>query len=434
MNNKTPLIALFFEFHKSLLSRDFIIDYFVDAELVDKETALRTKMIKPGKLYTENNKTYVVTEATSKTEIRHSREIFLPEDYKLDFYYRFNLQPGMIENHNESPIETTLGVFILNQILLVNPFGATIPYVNGLWNVGKIEKEIARLTIAGKITPAQIYQYVNNAHHIGGLNDFCVPALSERCITSNDEVSKFRDNLLLQYKDQLDDPNITLMIENACIELDRKLMAGDDCTGFLISDKSYDVQRKRMFIMMGLIPSFGDDIAGFNFSQTNLNDGWKMDELPTLSNDTRRGSYDRGTSTALGGAESKILGRNFQDSAITENDCGSKRGVSVYITQDNLSSYTYRTAIIGDKLLLLTPDNIHNYINKTITIRSARYCQTKNGYCYTCMDSRFKEMGIKLLNVQPINIGSVLVTQRMKSMHGTKVSTLEMSDLNNFIY
>ncbi len=434
MNIKSPLIELFFEFSNSILSRDFIIDYFVDAELVDKETAISTKMIHPGKLFTDNGKTFVVTEATSKTVIRNVREIHLPSDYKLDFYYRFMLHPGMIANYNEDPIETTFGVFILNRIVLVDPFKDAIPYVNGLWNIGKIENEIARLTINGTIKPEQVYKYTNNVHHIGCLNDFCVPALSEKCITSNAVVSAKRDELLEKYKDQLDDPKIMIMIEDTCIALDRELMKGDICTGFLITDKAYDVQRKRMFIMLGLMESFGDDVQTFDFGKTNLNDGWNKDEIPLIANDIRQGSYGRAIATRDSGAEAKMLNRNFQDSKIVEDDCGTKQGIITDITDSNKSTYLYRHIVENNKLILLTENNIDKYVGKPVVVRCARYCKSKDGYCYTCMDYRFKTMGIELLNSNPAAISSVLTTMSLKKMHGSKIATFQIDSLNEALF
>lgn len=434
MNIKSPLIDLFFEFSNSILSRDFIIDYFVDAELVDKETAIHTKMIHPGKLFTEQGKIFVVTEAESKTAIRNVREIHLPADYKLDFYHRFSLQPGMIENHRESVIETTFGVFILNKIALVDPFGDIIPYVNGLWNIGKIENEIARLTVSGVIKPEQVYKYTNNVHHLGCLNDFCVPALSEKCITSNAVVSAKRDELFEKYKDQLDDPKIMLLIEDTCIALDRELMKGDVSTGFLISDKAYDVQRKRMFIMLGLMESFGDDVQTFDFGKTNLNDGWNKDEIPLIANDIRRGSYGRAISTRDSGAEAKMLNRNFQDSKIIDDDCGTKQGIITDITDSNKSAYLYRHIVERNKLILLTENTIDQYVGKQVTMRCARYCKSKDGYCYTCMDYRFKSMGIELVNSQPSAISSVLTSMSLKKMHGSKIATFQIDSLNEALF
>ena len=211
-------------------------------------------------------------------------------------------------------------------------------------------------------------------------------------------------------------------------------MKGDVCTGFLITDKAYDVQRKRMFIMLGLMESFGDDVQTFNFGKTNLNDGWNKDEIPLIANDIRKGSYGRAIATRDSGAEAKMLQRNFQDSKIIEDDCGTKLGILTDITSDNKSSYLYRHIVENNKLVLLTENNIEQYIGKRVTMRCARYCQSKNNYCYTCMDYRFKSMGIELLNSNPSAISSTLTSMSLKKMHGSKISTFEINTLNDALF
>jgi hypothetical protein len=425
---RSALLPLIIKYRESLASRDIVIDYFVEAAYMTEEEAIARRVIRPGKLFTKSLRLFVVTE-------EHNGRIISSEEVsgiatKLSFYDRFTLETGMIPNFVGEPVETTLGVFLLNNNTLVKAFGDKIPYVNGKWNVKKIEAKIAEEVIAGNIKPEQVNRYVDYIHFLSGFNDFCVPALSEKAITANDIVTKRRDELLAQYKDQMNDPNVVLMIENELIALDKSLMEGDVSSGFLINGKNFDVQRKRMFLMMGLLESFGDETEGFNASTTNLNDGWKEGEMPILSNDIRRGSYSRAIATAKGGAETKMLGRNFQDSTIVMDDCGTTRGLSVVLTKDRVRFFMYRTIIENDQLILLTPDIINGYIGKTIVVRSPMYCVAKDGYCYTCMDSRFRTIGVKLLNITPIQISSALVTAALRSMHGSKVDVHTINDLS----
>ena len=531
---QSPLLDLIIKYKDGLLSRDFIIDYFVDSEFQTKEEAIKSRAIKPGKLYIDrlslkgiidfpkeehvsllkrlhDNKdivttrvsaelgkyhvgdklsttlspniflivtdvkrfsniadhpfhtiltksqkdlissygdfdvirlkqstsgselVYVVTEAESPTKIKDAHYVLVDKNHKLSFYHRFTLKKGMIENYDGPDVETTLGVFLLNQNCLVAPFYSAIPYVNGYWDIGKIEADIAKAVIAGKITTQQVMSYTNNTYNLSSLNDFCVPALSEKAITANPEVNKLRAELFAKYKDQLNDPNIMIKIEETLIALDKKLLKGDMSNGFMIQGKNYNVHRKRMFLMMGLVESFGDEVTSYRFSKTNLNDGWDLNELDVLANDIRRGSYDRAKSTALGGVETKMLGRNFQDSAIISDDCETKRGLHIHLTKDNSRSFIYRNIIEGDKLITLTEENIHNYIGKDIVVRSPMYCNTQNGYCYTCMDTRFKAVGVKLLNIHPIGISSELVNLALKSMHGKKIDLININNLNDHL-
>ena len=433
MNPTSPLFPLLIKYKAGLVSRDFIIDYFGDAQLMSEEEVIKMKIVRPGKLFIRNGKPYVVTQAESNHQIHSADQLNLPQHYKLNFYDRFTLENGMIENYTGKGVETTLGVFLLNYVALVKAFNNAIPYTNGQWDIDKIEDDIAEVVISGKVEPQQALDYITYVYSLSSLNDLCVPALSVKGITANPEVNALRTTLFTEYKDRLNDPNVMMLIEDKLISLDKELLKGDVSNGFMIDSKNYNVHRKRMFLTLGLVESFGDAETTFNFVKTNLNDGWDTKELDVLANDIRRGSYDRAKSTALGGAESKMLGRNFQDSEIVADDCGTHRGLLVDLNTHNSKKFLYRNIIVGDELVALTPDNIGKYIDKQVLLRSPMYCQSKDGYCYNCMDTRFKNIGIKLLNIYPIGIGSALVSASLKSMHGRKLTLLSISDLNQML-
>ena len=433
MSIKSPLFPLMIKYQAGLISRDFVLDYIGDAVLMTKDEAIVARMIKPGKLYTDKGQPYVCTVASSDKHVDAAEKVFFSKDYKLSFYDRFTLEKGMIANHTGNNIQTTIGVFLLNYVCLVAPFGSTISYVNGKWDIEKIEDQIAELVISHKVLPKQVLKYIDNVYSLCGLNDLCVPALSEKCVTSNPAVSKRREELFKEYKDQMHDPNVMMKIEDELISMDKAALKGDSSNGFLISGKAYDVQRKRMFLMLGLVESFGDEVPSFSFGKTNLNDGWDLKEMEVIANDTRRGIYNRGTETRLGGAESKMIGRNFQEAAIVEPDCGTKRGLPVYLTKINAKSFENRNIIEKGELVKLTKDNIEKYIGKNILVRSPMYCSSMNGYCYACMDTRFEDAGIKLMNIHPLGISSTILKLSLKSMHGTKASILNIDNLNDHV-
>lgn len=428
--DKLDVIKLLIKYRESLTSRDFIIDYFVDASYMTEEETVNKKMVRLGKIFLRDDKLHLITEIVNNHTISKA-ELLPPNIPKLDFYDRFVLNQGDIENFDGAPIETTLGVYLLNYIALVKPFNDKISYVNGEWNIKKIEGSIAKLIISGDIKPKQAFDYIDYVYSLSSLNDFCVPSITEKAITANPIVTKRRNELFEQYKDQLDDPRIMIMIEEELIALDKAQFKDDDSSGFLIKDKNFDVQRKRMFIMLGLVETFGDDTPGHVFGKSNLNDGYDVSEMPIIANDIRRGSYNRAKSTALGGAESKMLGRNFQDSEIVSDDCGTKRGMKITLSNNNAKLFLYRNIIDNGKLVELNESNINDYIGKEVLIRSPMYCASMHGYCYACMDTRFKAIDVKLLNIQPIGLGTTFVTQSLKAMHGTKVSVFEINDLSS---
>lgn len=430
MNN---ILDIIFRFPKTLLSRDSIIDFFVESDLQTKEEAISSKTVRPGKLFTDHGSTFLVIEREG-TKITKVEPIALSKNFKLSFNTKFILKPGIIANHKQGGIETTIGRFLLNYVILVEPFDGVLPYMNDSpLSLSKVEKLIATSLIEGSIKPKQVYQFIDNTYFLSSLNDFLVPSITAKSITSRPEVNKLRKELLSEYKDQLDNPNVMIKIEEELIKLDKELLQGDPSNGFMISGKNYDNHRKRMFIMIGAIPAFGDDQKSLSFATTNLNDGWKLDELDLLANDTRSGSYNRAKNTQKGGVIAKTAGRRFQESRISEDDCKTNKGIQIKITKFNKEHYLYKNMISNGKLVELNPSNIDSYIGQTIEIRSPMFCHTENGYCYTCQDTRYKKIGLTLLNLAPTNIGSALLNHTMKAMHHSKVSVFELADLNQFV-
>lgn len=65
------------------------------------------------------------------------------------------------------------------------------------------------------------------------------------------------------------------------------------------------------------------------------------------------------------------------------SDCGTKRTTRVSI-RGEYSGFLYRYILVGDEFIELTPDNISQYVNKTVDMRAAFLCESNNGICNIC--------------------------------------------------
>ncbi len=407
-----------------LLKRDFIVDCFsVNTHQTLSEIPKDKLYI--GKIYREGKKVMIHLEDKDDV-VATSKQPYLTFKDELTL-------PAKTLKNNPTAIKTTLGRLVLNHALLSLPFGDIIAYVNEKWNSKVIEKQIVDALLAGKINTESVYKYVDHVYFLGNYSDFCVPALTAKSITVDKAILKKKKELMTRYKDQLDDPAVMMKIESTLIAMDKKSLEGDDSTGFMIEDKNYSTHRKRMFLNIGMVSTFGDEHAGYNFIESNLDQGWDLNEIDAIANEIRSGIYMRGKETAKGGAISKSLGRTFQESVISTTDCKTKRTIPVEITSYNKDKFVYRNIMEGSKLVELTPENIGNYVGKVIQLRSPMTCAANPGYCYTCVDTRFKLTGASILNVQVMKIGSQLMLDSMKAMHVTKVSKFELESLDEFI-
>ena len=404
-----------------LIKRDFIVDVFTKTK---HQTSNEVKKSYTGKVVSVDNKIHVTLEDGS-TEILTEQRIPM-----FSLNTKVTIGKGTLVNLG-SKVETTYGRMLINQLLLCRPFKDAIPYQNGPWNSKVVEKVMVNKVLDGSLTTESVYEYIDNVYYLSTYAPFCVPSITKKAITVDPKLLKKKDELLKKYKDELTDPAIAMAIEDELIALDKATMKGDDAERVLES-KNFDVHRKKMFFALGVTESFGDDRQSFKFGESTLDEGWKMDEIDLVSNDIRKGSYARGKETAKGGAIAKTLGRTFAESAIVIDDCRTKNTLTVNITELNKDLFLFRNIIVGSSLVELTPENIGKYVGKPIKLRSPMMCVAKGGYCYTCMDTRFKKLGIKLLNIQVLGIGSKLMLDSMKKMHYHKMTAYDLKDIDQF--
>lgn len=350
----------------------------------------------------------------------------------FDMLEKFYIEDGMIANYKGPSMLTDVGKFFINYLLFVDPFGDRIPYQNKLISAGVADTEVNKLILENKATRKEYNKYINNAFWFGEDGSIAIQTLSERALGTDPAIAKRKKELLEKYKDKLHDPIIMAKVEDELIAMDKAYIKGDVSEPFFqaVGDKAYKEQRKKMYIMVGLMTDFSKNSGDMVTVTNNMDGGYRVEDIPAVANEIRRGSYERGKSTAAGGAESKFITRAFQDIRITEEDCGTKRGKDLILTDKNKSLFIGRYLVDGT---VLTPENIDSYVNKRITIRSPMYCQCKDGLCYKCCDEIIHKAKMENIGMQSLAIADVMVTVAMKSMHASSVSTYKVQDIKDFI-
>ena len=217
--------------------------------------------------------------------------------------------------------------------------------------------------------------------------------------------------------------------------MDKDWLKGDSAQRYygVNENKSYNEYRKKMFVTMGISPSFSKDATSYDFVERSLSDGLTKNEMASISNEIRRGSYDRGIGTAKGGEQTKFIIRVFNATRVTMDDCKSKRGISVTFTLKNYRDFIDRYMLDSNgKLTLLTEDVISSYIGKTVTLRSPMYCKTPNGLCYTCVGNNFRVLDQNNIGMLAVNIGSKFTSINMKSMHFSGIKSDTLVDISKY--
>lgn len=348
----------------------------------------------------------------------------------FDFHEELVIGPGDIPNL-KSNITTTYGNLFVNYLCLVYPFGDKIDYMEGRIAIGKIEKIIesrlvddpapgANLNDPTNITVSEYIRFNEAALSLAGFTQLCVPAGSPKALMTDPKVAVRRQELLEQYKGQLNDPAIQARISDELIAMDKAWIKGDVSEGFFLKDKSFDVVRKKMYLLLGAETGFG--VHG-DLITTSLDDGWDAKDLPAMNNSLREGSFNRGAQTALGGEATKFNYRIFQNTTVVSEDCGSTLGLPVKLTKDNIDGYISSSVITAKGPVEITKENQDSFIDKEIILRSPAYCLAEApSFCAVCIGKRIASTPTAI-GTYAADVGSKFMGLFMAATHGTALKT-----------
>lgn len=348
---------------------------------------------------------------------------------------KFFIEKDDIENYQKIGEFTTYGRYIVNYFCLAEPCKDIIPYSNKIWNVSKIESEIYKKVRDGILTVEQCGRYTDNAYFLGSFGELIVPVFSEKSLTTDPKILEYRDAQYKKHAHELDDPVVCVKIEDELIAMDKNYLKGDPAMGFLgDSSKKFNLHRKRQYLTAGLFESFEKEKGKYSFIKGSLSEGWKVDSFVTLANEIRKGSYERGISTANAGVLTKYILRLFQNARIVAEDCKTKHSLFVpKLTESLAKSFIGQNIVEGNSLVSLTEQNMQSYIGKAVNIRSFMFCEQTGGYCFTCAGETFRKLNAENVGSEPLQITANLMAMSMKAMHGTKVSQFEIDDLDEFL-
>jgi len=333
-------------------------------------------------------------------------------------------------------VRTTYGDVLFNWRVLVYAFGSRFDYRVGPIKIGDIESEIAeRLKddpLPGETedeSAIYVRDYVKFGTAITDLAAFTqlfVPTPTARTYRQDPEILQERTRLLEENKDQLHNPVTVAAIQNKLVDMAREKLKGDPAEGFMLSKKTWNTAYKRMFLIHG--PEAGFDEGGdAELVVNSLNEGWDLKKLPAMINSLRAGSYYRGKLTALGGESVKFYMRVFQNTRISEHDCGSTIGLFKKVLSHNRNDHVGSYYIDKDgKPELVTYENIGSLVGQRLEFRSPMYCWTANSdFCEVCMGKHNSERPDGLSSAAS-QIGSTHMDIMMGSAHAKEIQSVRL--------
>lgn len=392
----------------------------------------------PFQLFQEDGQVVFFNPFSKEWEVLQGAE---PGIAPFRFKDKIDLEPGDLVNVKEK-VTTLVGNVMVNQTVLCYPFKDRIPFIAGEIKIGKIEDKIAELLETppedpSERDPQKIYtdelesKYYPAAFSLTGWCQLATPAATPYTIVTAPDMAKRRTALYEQYKDQLDDPAIVAKIMSELIKYDIEFQSQDPEKGFLRpGSKDFDVVRAKAYISHAIEYDF-ENRNKITVIQNPLSEQWDINKLPEMANSLIDGSFNRGAMTALGGEAAKFIGRFFMNTAIAEDDCGSRLGLEHTVTKENEEGFHW-SYFFDEKnvLTLMTPEIAAASHGKRYLFRSPLFCHTTDGnFCVKCIGKRFENTKTAL-GALATEVGSIIMGIQMSAMHGRSLK-VEKWDWNN---
>ncbi|WP_233875139.1 hypothetical protein [Paraburkholderia adhaesiva] len=348
-------------------------------------------------------------------------------------------------------VRTTYGNTLFNFLVLVYPFGDRVEFQLGRVSAAQLEEHVLKRTIdepeasadsdakrparvtgpAAKGLEAPLYtsEYVkfsNAMFQLTAFTQLCVPAVTRKTMQAAPGILELRNRLLEQNRDHLDDPAVVAGIMKELVKYDKEYLKGDEGANFLITKKSWDVVRTRLFSMMGMEAGFGD-LTRADLVKTSLAEGWDISKFPAMNDTLRAGSYKRGAETALGGELVKWLLRVSANLGVTQEDCGARLGLEMTVDEDNIYKLPGSSVVTsGGHEKIDSEEAARKYLGKKIMLRSPMFCTlAKTDYCSVCAGTRLS-LNPTALSVAISDYGSTFMGLSLGAMHGKVLETAKM--------
>ena len=345
--------------------------------------------------------------------------------------------PALTFANQPEAITTKYGNVLLNSVCILDPFGTSIDFVTGRWNIGDVDKKVVALLVdndpddenklfPGKITCTQLDHYVANLQMFEAITHMVSHAATPRSVLPPTGIEAERKRLQKIYTN-LNDPVEAVKYENALRDFDTKYLEGDPSLGIVLSGKNKNTARVKMYMAMGSEPNFTKELQEHYMTKA-LNDGGvqSKSEHSVQMSGVRAGSYFRGVETQIGGTGSKIIIRALNYVTVSDTDCGTKRTLSYPVDSVNVKNLNGLYHIVSGKPVLIEAADLPALVGKVIERRTPIYCtEPRDKLCKVCAGERLYRFrnGMQLSGM---DIGNTLIYYAFKKMKGVTLSITDV--------
>lgn len=358
---------------------------------------------------------------------------------KPEYDTRWNLHLNKGEYINHEAVDTTVGIFLFNKLLVEGGIDKVIPngYFNEIVNKKKFNKFINYIASGIKNEVIEISPTVENF-----LRDYEFWAMklttvfsasyTEKMIRPSESLKKIKAEML---GNAPKDAGINDMVNTRTklLKVAADETKGDPGRAIFDSGArgSFENDFGNMFVAIGPIE---DPATGkFDFVKSNYVTGISKEDIVANGNAIVNAEYPKAVGTAKGGYQGKQFNAVYQTAVLGEpgSDCGTNGGLMYTLTKDNLDLFIDQYIVdTNGKLILITGDLDSKYLNHPVKLRSPMYClHIKEGdcICSKCAGERYYKLGIRSIGLTSTSLTGQIVNKNMKLRHNL---TIEMNDID----
>lgn len=373
---------------------------------------------------------FLISKIAKTTKIKRdqsgARSGFQVKPPEWDLRATMHLKAG--EYINQKDVDTTLGSFLFNKLLIEDKISAI--WENGYFNEVATKKSIGKLinAVSTGLTERKIPLMPNVTGFIQSFEFYglmLVPALAASLtpalLSVQTDLREERDKL---FSNMGDNPDITKVVEaeDKLVAMAADKLKNDPGMSLFTSGArgSFDDNYKMMSLTIG--PVYNNATGQYDVIKSNYIDGIQKRDLPAMGNVVVNAAYPKAVGTADGGYITKQFYSVFQSISLDEKgtDCGSKGYLTVYMTSSNYSDYMYQYAVVNGKMVLMTYENRNEFMNKMVQMRSPIGCRSPK-LCNACMGERYYMLGIQNAGLTAGRLPNSILNAGMKAFHATKV-------------
>ena len=334
-------------------------------------------------------------------------------DARFNTHDYFTLKAGTL--FNEKTLVTTVGRYVFNLFVLEYDLLKLVGYQNysmtgdGLSDLTGL---LDRLLLTDVIDGKRYANYLNKLDFMYPLVKFISPSLTLDLIKPTPKANALKEELLKDPKNvkAINDNDIAVMGKIEKQVLDVGVQEAKDIPDFEIYQSGatgkINNSYKNTSYFRGAIRNVADNDKYF-VSTSSLLEGIKPEEMDKYAEIAVQAASSRAIDTRQGGYEYKKIASALQGvvADVKGSDCGTKRTKELKVDGATKKIILYRYIVENGKLVQLNPENINNYVGKTVHMRSPMYC-TGNKYCNICSGDLFYNMDLDNIGLIANRIGT----------------------------